>query len=259
LLAGAIAVLVPLASLAVTRAPVPAPPRPTLRLMTYNVHQGFGLDNASSLDALVETIEREAPDVLVLQEAVRGWMIAQQHDVVGVLSERLAMPYAFAPTIGDVYGNAVLSRMPMTVEARVLFPRAAGLRHQPRGALIVRIADVVIAATHLDEHEDASAVRQDQVRALLRELDGRGPAVVVAGDLNAPPESLELGLLAQSDFADLAVMAGAREGTYPADVPVRRIDYVLGIGVIAAQAHTVASTASDHRAVVVNITRIEGR
>jgi len=108
--------------------------------------------------------------------------------------------------------------------------------------------------THLDEHDDASDVRQRQVRELLRAWDGASPAVI-AGDLNAPPASLELDLLSQSGFSDLALQAGTDEGTFPSEKPVKRIDYIWGVGVSGSQAHTVASTASDHRAVVVNVTR----
>ena len=113
---------------------------------------------------------------------------------------------------------------------------------------------VLFIVTHLDEHEDSSAVRQRQVRELLRAWGEVSPAVIV-GDLNALPASLEMDLIAQSGFSDLALQAGANEATFPSDKPVERIDYVWGVGLVGAQAHTVASTASDHRAVVVNITR----
>jgi endonuclease/exonuclease/phosphatase family metal-dependent hydrolase len=252
-LIGAISVLVPLAALVPFGAPPAAPAQGTFRLMTYNVHSGFDRWQIPSIDALAETIARESPDVLVLQEVTRGWLLTEQHDVVGVLAERLGMQYVWGPTINDLYGNALLTRMPITEVRRVLYPKEPGLRHQQRGALVARVADVTILVTHLDENADATDVRQTQVRTLLRALVDTSPAIV-AGDLNALPATLEMDLLAQSGFADLALAAGADEGTFPSDRPERRIDYVWGVGVVGAQAHTVASTASDHRAVVVNIT-----
>ena len=60
-------------------------------------------------------------------------------------------------------------------------------------------------------------------------------------------------LLRAAGLRDLAANAGADQATFPATDPRRRIDYVWGIGVTGSQAHTVASTASDHRALVVNI------
>ena len=257
-LVAAIAVVVPLATLLPFRATAEAPEQASFRLMTYNVHQGFDAGQVPSLDALTETIEREAPDVLVLQEVVRGWVIDEQHDVLSVLAERLGMQYVWQGTIGDLYGNAILSRMPLTDVRRVLYTKEPAVRHVQRGALLARVSGVLVIVTHLDEHGDASDVRQRQMRELLRAWGGASPAVI-AGDLNAEPASLELDLLAQSGFSDLALQAGTDEATFPSEKPKKRIDYIWGIGVSGSQAHTVASTASDHRAVVVNVTRTAAR
>ena len=257
-LVAAIAVVIPIVTLLPFSPPAGAPEQASFRLMTYNVHQGFDAGQVPSLDALTETISREAPDVVVLQEVVRGWVIDGQHDVLSVLAERLGMQYVWQGNIGDLYGNAILTRMPITDVRRVSYVKEPAVRHQQRGALIARISGVLIIVTHLDEHADSSDVRQRQVRELLHAWDGASPAVI-AGDLNALPASLELDLLAQSGFSDLALQAGSEEGTFPSDKPERRIDYIWGIGVSGSQAHTVASTASDHRAVVVNVTRTAAR
>src|SRR5438105_8850702 len=178
-------------------------PRNTFRVMTYNIHQGFNAGQVPSLDMLVDVISRESPDVLVLQEVVRGWMIDEQHDALGVLAERLDMPYVFAPNIGDLYGNAILSRFPMTDVKRVHFALEGGAKHQPRGAVGVRVGDVLIVTTHLDDVADSSAIRQGQVRTILREWDGEKVAIV-AGDMNAEPGDLEMGLFSEAGYGDLA-------------------------------------------------------
>lgn len=257
-LVAAIAVVIPIVTLVPFSAPAAAPEQASFRLMTYNVHQGFDAGGVPSLDALSETISREAPDVVVLQEVVRGWVIDGQHDVLSVLAERLGMQYVWQGNIGDLYGNAILTRMPISDVRRISYAKEPAVRHQQRGALLARVSGVLIIVTHLDEHADSSDVRQRQVRELLRAWDGASPAVI-AGDLNALPASLELDLLAQAGFGDLALQAGSDEPTFPADRPERRIDYIWGVGVSGSQAHTVASTASDHRAVVVNVTRLAAR
>lgn len=254
LLVAALAVLVPVVALVSTPSVAIVPAQRSFRLMTYNVHQGFNEGNVPALDEIADTIAREAPDVVVLQEVVRGWMITQQHDVLTVLAERLGMSYVFGPAIGDVYGNAVLSRFPLADVRYVRFDREPALRHQPRGAIVLRVADVLLIATHLDHIAGASEVRQRQVRALLAAWDGASPAIV-AGDLNALPGSPEMDLLRAAGLRDLAVDTGADQATFPATDPRRRIDYVWGIGVTGSQAHTVASTASDHRPLIINIRR----
>jgi len=252
--AAAVAVAVPL--LAFVTLPAPADPQParvTFRLMTYNVHQGFNASQTPALDEIVATISRELPDVLVLQEVVRGWMIDEQHDVLSVIAERLEMHYVFLPTIGDLYGNAILSRYPMEVVRRLPYAPGPTMRNQPRGALFVKIGDLLVIGTHLDHTSDGSLVRQEQVRAILREI-GDATSVVVAGDLNAEPADIEMQLLDQSGFQDLGQSAGT---TTTGDDPPKRIDYVWGRGVVGAQAHTTAEDdlSSDHRGLVVNLTR----
>src|SRR4029077_11893881 len=203
-----IVVGVPLVALLLTP-PSPATKDPTnnFRVMTYNIHQGFNAGQVPSLDMLVDVISREAPDVLVLQEVVRGWMIDDQHDALSVLAERLGMPYVFGPNIGDLYGNAILSRFPMTDVKRVHFAVQPSPKHQPRGAVGVRIGGVLIVTTHLDEIEDSSAIRQEQVRTILREWDGEKVAII-AGDMNAQPGDLEMGLFSEAGYGDLAEPAG---------------------------------------------------
>ena len=223
--------------------------------MTYNVHQGFDAGQIPSLDAIVATIAHESPDVLVLEEVVRGWMIDDQQDALSFLAERLNMRYAFLPNIGDLYGNAILSRFPMDDVRRVHYALEPGIKHQPRGVLIAKTGDVTIACTHLDELSDGTFVRQEQVRTIIRAAGDTTP-LIVAGDLNATPGDIEVRLLGEFGLDDLGAPAGE---TTTGDEPQKRIDYVWGRGVIGAQAHTLAledaKRASDHRALILNITR----
>jgi endonuclease/exonuclease/phosphatase family metal-dependent hydrolase len=248
-----IVVVVPLVVLATT--PTPAAnedPVNTFRVMTYNIHQGFNAGQIPSLDSLVDVISRESPDVLVLQEVVRGWMIDEQHDALGVLSERLGLPYVFGPNIGDLYGNAILSRFPMADVKRIHFAVEPSLKHQPRGAIGVRIGDVLVVTTHLDDIADSSSIRQEQVRAILSAWSGERTALI-AGDMNAQPGDLEMGLFGEAGYGDLGEPAGP---TTIMDDPPKRIDYIWGIGVISSNVHTVrAPSASDHMALVVTVTR----
>jgi endonuclease/exonuclease/phosphatase family metal-dependent hydrolase len=224
----------------------------TLRLMTYNIHFGFDHRQIPSLDAIAETIEAEHPDVVVLQEVMRGSSLAAQHDTLGWLASRLRMTYVFEPTVGDFFGNAVLTRLAVEDHERLSFVRPVPLRHSPRGALLVRVGGVAVIVTHLDEYPDAAsaAVREDQLRALLERWGHISPPVIIAGDLNALPESRAIALLTAAGFRDLAVGAGA---TVPVIEPTERIDYVLAKGLTALSARVSRSTASDHRAVVVDV------
>ena len=112
--------------------------------------------------------------------------------------------------------------------------------------------DLLVVGTHLDHNADGTFVRQDQVRTILREI-ADATAVVVAGDLNAEPSSIEIQLFDQAGFSDLGQQAGP---TTTGEEPPKRIDYVWGLGVVGAQAHSTAESnlSSDHRGLIVNIT-----
>ena len=229
----------------------------TFRFMTYNIHQGFDAGQIPSLDLLADTIRSEAPDVVCLQEVVRGWMVDEQHDALSFLAERLGMQYTWMPNIGDLYGNAIMSRFAMTDVKRVAYAREPSLRHQPRGILFAKVGGATIGCTHLDELADGSSVRQEQVRTIVREMESTSP-LIIAGDLNAVPGDIGIQLFDQWGLDDLGASAGE---TTTGDTPQKRIDYVWGRGVVGAQAHTVsgqdlidAKRASDHRPLIVNIT-----
>lgn len=253
-----VALAVPLAAVLTIASPLTEAPRSTVKLMTYNIHQGFNAGQIPSLDELVQVIAQESPDVVCLQEVVRGWMIDERQDTLSVLAERLGMSYTWDPNIGDLYGNAILSRFEMTDVRRVDYALAPGAQHQPRGVLFVRTAGLLVGCTHLDDLSGASAVRQGQVDAILGAWGGASPAVI-AGDLNATPGDPEVRKLDAAGFTDLGAPAGA---TTTGDDPQKRIDYIWGYGVTGDQARIPAlndlerlKQASDHRPLVVNVTK----
>ena len=230
----------------------------TFRFMTYNIHQGFNAGQIPSLEVIADTIKSESPDVICLQEVVRGWMVDEQQDTLSYLAERLGMQYVWLPNIGDLYGDAILSRFAISNVKRVSYAREPGLSHQPRGVLFAKTANLTIGCTHLDDISDASIVRQEQVRTIIREISDTSSPLLIAGDLNAKPGDIEVRLLNEFGLDDLGQSAG---DTTTGDSPQKRIDYVWGRGVVGAQAHTVsgqdlidAKRASDHRPLIVNIT-----
>ena len=64
-----------------------------VRVMSYNLHQGFHTGGAMAMGELVGAIEAEAPDVVALQEVSRGWVIDGSFDMFTWLFRRLEMPY----------------------------------------------------------------------------------------------------------------------------------------------------------------------
>ncbi|MDE0222101.1 MAG: hypothetical protein OXJ90_22740 [Spirochaetaceae bacterium] len=76
-----------------------------VRVMTYNIHQGFDAYGRHGMEAIAQVIEDEDPDVVALQEISRGWLINGSVDTLVWLSRRLGMAYAFGPAADPVWGT----------------------------------------------------------------------------------------------------------------------------------------------------------
>src|SRR5678816_4124683 len=90
----------------------------TLRIMTYNIHVGVGMDKKLDLQRIADVINKERPDLVGLQEVDRGVERTQRKDEIVELAQLTRMEYAFAPNLdyqGGKYGVAILSRFPVAV------------------------------------------------------------------------------------------------------------------------------------------------
>src|SRR5262245_6532465 len=93
--------------------PHAAPVKKTLRVMTYNIHVGVGMDKKLDLQRITDVINRERPDLVGLQEVDRGVKRTEGKDEITELARLTRMDYAFGHNLdyqGGQYGVAILSR-----------------------------------------------------------------------------------------------------------------------------------------------------
>jgi endonuclease/exonuclease/phosphatase family metal-dependent hydrolase len=237
---------------------VEAAPAGKLRVMSYNVHVGIGMDRRLDLRRVADVIRRERPDLVGLQEVDVGVRRTNRVNQLAELARLTGMHAAFAPNLefqGGWYGVAVLSRFPFDRTEHRLFDH---LREAEwRGLLLVEVEAhgqrLSFATTHLDyQHRDNRRFETEQLLAALNSV--RAP-LVVAGDFNEEPPGDSYKLML-TRFADAWAAASQHdEGlTYPADKPVKRIDYVFHTAALRARrAWVVDSLASDHRAVMAEL------
>ncbi|MFF3856617.1 endonuclease/exonuclease/phosphatase family protein [Micromonospora sp. NPDC002575] len=262
--AAGIAVASALVVLAATGLPsgVPAPHRPdtppaAVRLVAYNIRMGYGLDGRFDPDGLARVIAHERPDVVVLGEVDRGWLLNGGHDTLALLAARLRMPYVFAPAADPLWGDAILSRFPVAAaRSERLAPVGAPTGAQALGVTVdvgggVRLA---VVATHLQPPPGREPVTQARAVAGFALRYAAGLPLVVAGDLNTEPGAPRYAEFTGAGLVD--ALASARPlPTSPADDPREQIDHVLvSAGVLAAGAVAPRSTASDHLPVAVTLT-----
>lgn len=231
----------------ITQNSPPAPPdnEDALRVVTYNIHQGFDLSGRPSLEAIADLIEAQQPEIVALQEVPRGWVVNGSVDALKWLAQRLGMHTAWGPAADPFWGNAVLSRYPIaSIENRPM-PNNAALRFD-RAYLLVTIEvdgeSIQVVATHLHHIEREPQHRLPQVRALLNGIDWNRPTILL-GDLNAQAHHTELRLLTGSGL----ITTNRPVLTYPAGRPRRQIDHILVTDhFVINELKAIPTTASDH-------------
>ena len=234
-----------------------------VRVMTYNIHQGFDARGRHGLEAIAQVIEAEAPDVVALQEITRGWLINGSVDTLIWLSQRLGMDYVFGPAGDAVWGNAVLSRYPVSAVRNRFMPNNDQLV-MDRAYLTLEVdlgggESLEVLATHFHngEEEEDTALRMPQAMEVLEAIDSTR-TVVLLGDLNASPGHPEMLRIAGAGFVDAFAAAGpGGDGfTWPAGALDQRIDYVwTSRDLRISDFSRPVSTASDHLAVAVTVDR----
>src|ERR1043166_2780668 len=231
----------------------------TLRVMTYNIHVGVGMDKKLDLQRIADVIIKEKPDLVGLQEVDRGVKRTEGKDEIAELARMTHMDYAFAHNLdfqGGQYGVAMLSRFLLSNVEHRMFEnkREAERRGLLRAQVDVGGKLVNFVTTHLDyQYSDGRVFETEQMLKFLENVNG--PLIVVA-DMNDEPAGDAYKLML-SKFTDAWVTSRQKgDGfSYPADKPLKRIDYVFlrGDAMKAKKARTVETLASDHVPVVVDL------
>jgi len=252
--------LLPLANFLTWQQPVPVQGKGyPLRVMTYNLHNGFNTKGHLDMEELARVIENNNPDVVALQEVSRGWVVSGRVDMLAWLSHRLKMPYIFGPTADPLWGNAILSRYPVLAYSRHVLPPSDLFIE--RGFIVALIdlgnGDAVkVIATHFHHLKHDTAIRQTQSQVILNFWSGLDHTVIM-GDFNGEPDSSEIIAFRRAGLTDTAkVMYSNPPFTYSSDNPVRRIDYIWTSSDLNVLDVVVPmSTASDHLPVVATVTK----
>jgi endonuclease/exonuclease/phosphatase family metal-dependent hydrolase len=243
--------------------------RPTVRILVLNLHAGKDAGGQSNLDGVARLVKSTAADLVLLQEVDRGTNRSGRVDQVEVLQKNTKYDAAFGASLlhydGGEYGIALLSRGGIGYRSTIPLPvtptqTRAGASHEPRVALLV-LAEVHgdnwrVLNTHLDPL-DAQARAQEVAHMIETITLQRAESIpfVVGGDFNSTPDDPVQQTLKRAGLRDAWTECGQGDGfTYPADAPVKRIDYLFLTGDLHCSAARVIDTRiSDHRPVLVTL------
>lgn len=237
--AAAILLLASLGILVTAPVAVPAPSSGTIRVMTYNVHQGFSAGGRLNVERIAEMVRLSDPDILALEESDSVRVTSGGVDVVGYLASTLGYYVAYGPpTRVQTYGVSILSRYPIESWDYHLLPSPGDQRVLVRAFLQLPTTVLEVLAVHLGLD---GGERDAQIAEVLRVASlWTGPQILM-GDFNACPSGLcpEAGATADHVYSNVTAAwsdawveangAGVAPWSYTYDSvsPYERIDYVF--------------------------------
>jgi endonuclease/exonuclease/phosphatase family metal-dependent hydrolase len=223
-----------------------------IRIATYHVHSGVGVDRRFRPRRIVEVIAELGADVIALQEVLSP---VQGFDVHAHLGDATGFHLVASATMqlaGGTFGNALLSRWPIVdlVEHGLTIGR-----REPRGAIEATIRSDAgtfrVIATHLGLR---SAERHEQLSRLVDLVERRCELPTIQlGDFNATrAKSREIRAHAER-LGRTSVLA-----TFPSVAPVLPLDRIFvlhGAEIVDVAVHRSrrARIASDHLPLVATI------
>lgn len=221
-----------------------------IRVLTWNVHGGLGLDGVQDFSRTVDHIVGISPDIAALQE-VEGRNRPGKSLPMAILRDRLGHEGISAATItapDGEYGQVLVGRWPFSeveiydLSVGAFEPRRAiaATAHLPDGPLRV-------VATHLGLR---FGERRKQITALCQAIDDERPTVLM-GDFNNWIRFRSAHVLLEQRLFTFTPIR-----TYPAWLPLLALDriYCRPAAMIAgARAITTARALSDHLPVLAEL------
>ena len=219
-----------------------------LRVMSYNVKNGGGLDGIKDITRCGDLVREAQPDVVAVQE-VDSVTRRNKFYVLGKMAETAGYHAYFGPTIphgGGKYGIGVLTKKPALSVAfhRLPCPR------EPRGLLVVEMDKYYMLCTHLSLSEPYRVESVAIIKDVISKLKNK--PVFIAGDMNARPASKPI--MAFKEFATL--LSDDTKFTFPSTDPRACIDYIFGVNgsfKVLGRKIFYESLASDHLPLYVDV------
>jgi endonuclease/exonuclease/phosphatase family metal-dependent hydrolase len=216
-----------------------------VRVATYNIRHGRGLDGVVDLHGTAGAITQTGAEVVALQEVDRLTERTGGLDEPARLQELTGLSVAFWPTLEmetGTFGLAIAARS--TFDARYE-PLRRHEGERPHGVVVAQVSGIYFLCTHLSRIPSVRKAETRQLAGIARGLPG---PIVVAGDLNQG--RWELRNVERMGFTG----DPKRRLTFPSRVPVRQIDHILaGPGARIEKSWTIRSLASDHLPLVAEV------
>lgn len=222
-----------------------------LRVMSFNIAHGRGMDDIQDLSRTAEVIEDSGAEIIGLQEVDRHWSERSDfEDQAQWLAEELDMHYVYGANLNEEpeeegepnrqYGTAVLSEYPIIDSENHLLTQIIEPdgHNEQRGLLE---ATINVKGTHLKFYNTHIGLKENERLLNVEEiLDIMGQSEkysIIVGDFNAYPGDTEIDMMADN-YPDVFAELGKDDAyTFPPyyedpetgeiTEPDARIDYIF--------------------------------
>jgi endonuclease/exonuclease/phosphatase family metal-dependent hydrolase len=194
----------------------------TIRIVTYNIQYGIGLDGTYNLERIADAVSQA--DVIAFQEVTRGFIRNQGRDMVAEIEALFPDRFTACHMPTDIdfgslvrdgkavqtrfqFGNMIVSRWPITAMRGHLLPRSVrtSTLNLQRGALEALIATpagpIRFYSMHLDHVDPEERLAQiAALRDVALSFLQTGGAVTGLGEFGYPEPPLSDDFLLLGDF-----------------------------------------------------------
>ena len=218
----------------------------TVRLMTYNIQHGKGMDNKIDHERQARILHKAHADVVAIQEVDSVTERNGGFYSLDEINRKSKMFVTFAPAIdfqGGKYGIGILSKKRPISVRRIHLPG----REERRVLLVAEFKRYVVACTHLSLTGEGCMA---SIPIIVEEASRWQKPFLLMGDLNSTPDSLFYREIQQY----FLFLNPSYDNTFPADAPKSCIDHIAIFKPTATPFYTLSfyrtwvgnETASDH-------------
>ncbi len=161
-----------------------------IKIITFNIAHGKGVDGIIDIDRQAELINSYKPDIVFLQEIDMYTKRAGKINQIREFSKKVYLQYCSMEsniTLEDgYYGDGIISRFPISFSVNYLMP-LTDLNHEQRGILCNRIAlgttKINLFSVHLSTYEEERILACKEINRIIGKID-KDEIIILGGDFN---------------------------------------------------------------------------
>jgi len=234
----------------------------TLKVMQWNIHQGYGADGKPNISRVVDLIASKRPDIISFNEIMRYSASSSQPQMIadGLKAKTgKTWTYKWVQKSGAATGEGECVMTHLDIDATDDYLLTAS-----RSVAMIRVnvngRNISAFSTHLDP--TVGSTQMTQLKQVVAWTDNYAEQRIVAGDFNFWNTTSQYPEMAKSHYDGWAVAkskgtAVSYSGNPDGNTKNTRIDYVwyskgaTALVVTRAEVYYTKTTISDHNAVMV--------